>query len=104
MNNLYALGFIHPRLQKIIYLHASADIESICYDKNPKLYGCTDIQKAKKYVSVDSIKADLFKLRYHHRRFLNIPAAIVKVAACEELAQVCNDINTYYIDDFYSES
>ena len=68
----YVIGFIHPKTHQPIFLANCANISDICYSKDPKLPGTANIKYAKVYYDIDTAKADIYLLRYHHREFIHI--------------------------------
>ena len=68
----YVVAFIHPISKEFIFLANCANIANICYAEYPQLPGTKNIKLAKIYPDLESIKADIYLLRYHHREFLRI--------------------------------
>ena len=87
----YIIGFIHPKTNQPIFLANSANISDICYAKDPKLPGTTNIKHAKVYYSIEAAKADIYLLRYHHREFLRI-TTIAKPVAHFHAELLANDV------------
>ena len=98
----YVLVFIHPKTQQYILLANNADIPSICYSSNPYLPGTCNPMYAKFYTSLEDLKADVYLLRYHHRKFLNVKM-IAKPAqrVHKELNQqnILTNSKIYYLDE-----
>ena len=98
----YVLIFIHPKTQQCILLANNADIPSICYSSNPYLPGTCNPMYAKFYTTLEDLKADVYLLRYHHRKFLNVKM-IAKPAKrmYKELNQqnILTDSKIYYLDE-----
>lgn len=73
---VYLIFFIHTQSRSVVFLEEKANIDAICYDKNPKLPGTLNPILAKQYKTVSEAKDDIFKLRYHHREFLKVKTGI----------------------------
>lgn len=76
-NNKYVVLLLNPENNKAAFLHNEANIKQICYQKDPKLPGTGNINKAKQYNDVDEAKADIYLLKYHFRFMLKTLFAII---------------------------
>ena len=93
----YVIFFIHAQSKNIIFLDASADIESICYASNPTLAGTINYELAKRYNSIEEAKNDIYKLRYHHREFLKIATGIKSISVYDvKLNKIPNSETALY--------
>lgn len=68
----YVVAFVHPQSKELIFLANCANIADICYSEYPQLPGTRNVKLAKMYADLDSVKSDIYLLRYHHRQFLKI--------------------------------
>ena len=68
----YVVAFVHPQSRELIFLANSANIADICYSEYPQLPGTRNVKLAKMYADLDSVKSDIYLLRYHHRQFLKV--------------------------------
>lgn len=98
LNYYYTVVFASKDNQKI-FLANNADITKICYTKSPKLPATLNLNEAKRYSTPDEAKADVYKLRYHHRSFINIPTAVIKIGAYDNLKPINNNIKLYTLTE-----
>ena len=76
----FIVGFIHPKLDKIIYIAANNDIQKLCSNTDLGLSYTLDQNYAKRYLNIQDAKNDIYNLRYYRREYLNYKNIILKIS------------------------
>lgn len=98
----FIVGFIHPKLNKVIYIASNNDIQKICSNIDLQLSYTLDQNYAKRYLNIQDAKNDIYNLRYYRREYLNVKNIIIKIS--ENMSE--NNLNennpiVYYDIDSY---
>lgn len=94
----FIVGFIHPKLNKVIYIAANNDIQKICSDRALQLSCTLDQNYAKRYLNIQDAKTDIYNLRYYRREYLTFKNIVLKISQNMSENMLNDNIPIVYYD------